>query len=235
MPSLQPEVLPPNAEATAASSENRSRLALMAAIVPLIASVVGNAIQLAGAANDRRETQAKIENLELENKNAAARLTQDQRESSERLAQTWLEQLRKFDSLDDRALVLNAAISTTSDARVRAWAESELTALRAELEKKKQLAQEQLTAPAAPVAVAAAEVPQVVVGGAGGGVVPKPAKPADSKPELLHAAALPKNARVAAATMNSHQAASVDLLQLNKTETVLKDAEQRLRASAVAR
>jgi len=235
MPSLQPEVLPPNAEATAASSENRSRLALMAAIVPLIASVVGNAIQLAGAANDRRETQAKIENLELENKNAAARLTQDQRESSERLAQTWLEQLRKFDSLDDRALVLNAAISTTSDARVRAWAESELTALRAELEKKKQLAQEQLTAPAAPVAVAAAEEPQVVVGGAGGGVVPKPAKPTDMKPELLHAAALPKNAKAAAATMNSHQAASVDLLQLNKTETVLKDAEQRLRASAVAR
>jgi len=226
--------LPPNTEATAASSESRSRLALLAVIVPLIASVVGNAIQLAGAANDRRETQAKIENLELENKNAAARLTQDQRESSERLAQTWLEQLRKFDSLDDRALVLNAAISTTSDARVRAWAESELTALRAELEKKKQLAQEQLTAPAAPVAVAVAEAPQIVLG-AGGGVVPKPAKPTDMKPELLHAAALPKNARVAAASMNSHQAASVDLLQLNKTETVLKDAEQRLRASAVAR
>ena len=62
MPSLQPEIVPSNPEAAVP----QNRLSLAVVLVPLLASVVGNIVQLTGAANERRESLAKIEGLRAE-------------------------------------------------------------------------------------------------------------------------------------------------------------------------
>lgn len=245
MPSLQPEVLPTKDGGRSESVDLRSKLTTIAVVVPLLASVVGNIIQITSAANDRRETQAKIAALTADSQSAVAKLERDQKESSERLVQTWLEQLRKFESLEDRALVLNAAISTTSDARVRAWAMGELATLKTELERKKAAAEALLAAPAKPLAVAAAVPtaesqqpgPSGTVKTSGVGAV-KPASPAGAGtaaapgPSPVKVGQVSHSAAVAAATMNSRQAASVDLARLTKAENVLQDAEVALRAAS---
>lgn len=221
MSSLQPEIVPNNPEAAV----SQSRLSLAVVLVPLLASVVGNIVQLTGAANERRESQAKIEGLRAESRNAGARLEQERRESSERLAQTWLEQLRKFDSIDDRALVLNAAISTTSDERVRAWAQAELVNLRAELEKQKVAAQEKLKAPPAAVPIAA------VISS----VKPGEALARGGHPQLEAApqpGTAPQPRRHPAPTITSQQAASVELVRISKAEIMLQDAAKRLDGDA---
>lgn len=216
MPSLQPEVVSSNPE----SSVSQTRLSLAVVLVPLLASIVGNIVQLTGAANERRESQAKIEGLQAESRNATARLEQERKESSERLAQTWLEQLRKFDSLDDRALVLNAAVSTTSDERVRAWAQAELVNLKAELEKQKLAAQVKLNAPPSTVSVAVAPT----------GVKPGDA-PANGGSQLDTA----PQPRRPAPTMTSRQAAGVELVRISKAELMLRDAEKRLGSGAAGK
>ena len=118
--------------------------------------------------------------------------------------------------------MLNAAVSTTSDERVRAWAQSELVNLKAELEKQKLAAQAKLDAPPFRVPVAGAITA---------------VKPGDAPANggALHFNEAPQPRRPPAPAMTSRQAASVELVRISKAETMLQDAAKRLDRDAAGK
>jgi len=165
MTSLEPEML-----AVADARKPSAKLGTLAFAVSLAASIVGNVVQWRTNTAEVEKSRAEASQLRQEADKTAAearKLEQEQAQSGERSVQSWLEELKKFDAPEDRAMVLSAAISTTSDERVKSWARDQLKLVEQALTERRRIAEAQLaiadqaaqsTKPPAPPTPKASEV-----------------------------------------------------------------------------
>lgn len=151
----------------------------LASAVALVASIGGNVVQwqshVAEVAKLKEETQKTASEIQT--------MKQDQAERESRNIQSWIEQLQKFDTAEDRVMVLSAAISTSPYDSVKAWAKEQMSRLEGELAQRKETATQVLAlaehaTPAGPRAIlggGAGAGANLGHGAAGGGAGPEPA------------------------------------------------------------
>jgi hypothetical protein len=230
MPSLEPETLPVNPE----RPNMRSKFGVLTIVVPLLLSVIGNVVQWRSNSAEAEKSRAAASQLRQEADKTAAevqRLKQDQAESGERSVQSWLEELKKFDAPEDRAMVLSAAISTSSDERVKSWARDQLQLVEQALTERKHVAEAQLA-----VAENAAHLPGSPANPWGGGVVNSTmGTPGSGLTNATgggvggHSSALPAMAATPTVAKDpklaARELASRDLKRITHAETLLKTAK----------
>lgn len=105
----------------------------LASLVALVVSVGGNVLQWQTASAELAKTRAEVTTLQ-----------QEQKEASTRSIQSWIEQLQKFDTVEDRVMVLSAAASTSPYDSVKAWAREQMLRLEGELDERKKVAEAQV-------------------------------------------------------------------------------------------
>ena len=216
MTSLEPETLAVNAE----QPKPRGKLGTLVFVAPLFLSVIGNVFQWRTGAAEAEKSSAAASQLRQEADKTAAevqRLRQDQTESGERSVQSWLEELKKFDAPEDRAMVLSAAISTSSDERVKSWAREQLQLVEQALTERRRIAEAQLAvAENAAHAAGMRDSAGGVASNAGGGGAPgHTAAPGMAEPPTVA-----KDPKLAARDL-----ATRDLKRITHAELLLKSAK----------
>jgi hypothetical protein len=71
-------------------------------------------------------------------------MQQAQREAATRSVQSWIDQVKKFDTVEDRVMVLSAAASTSPYESVQVWAREQLLRLDGELKDRKRVAEQKV-------------------------------------------------------------------------------------------
>ncbi|HVU00336.1 MAG TPA: hypothetical protein VHE30_01240 [Polyangiaceae bacterium] len=104
-----------------------------ASVMALVASLGGNVFQW-------QKNDAELSKLQAET-NA---LVQEQKENATKSVQSWIEQLQKFDTVEDRVMVLSAALSTSPYDSVKSWAREQMLRLESDLDARKEEAKQQL-------------------------------------------------------------------------------------------
>jgi len=129
----------PNVASVETEAPRASKKVTLASVAALVVSLGGNVLQWQKNAAELAKTRAEV-----------AGLQQQQEESATKSVQSWIEQLQKFDTVEDRVMVLSAAMSTTPYASVKTWAQEQMLRLEADLGKRKAEATEQLALATAP-------------------------------------------------------------------------------------
>jgi hypothetical protein len=181
----------PNAASIpAAAPKGAAKKVTLASVLALAASLSGNVFQW-------QKSDAELMKLRAE----TDALVQEQHENATKSVQSWIEQLQKFDDVEDRVMVLSAALSTSPYDSVKQWAREQMSRLEGDLNKRKEEAKQQLAlaerAPSTDASGAAATKP-VVGGGSGSGGIRPPRPPAGAKPASGGAETLPAVAQVTA-------------------------------------
>jgi len=114
-------------------SEPPATKATLASVLALVASLVGNVLQWQKGTAELAKTRAEADGL-----------VQQQRENATKSVQSWIEQLQKFDTAEDRVMVLSAAMSTTPYESVKTWAKEQMLRLESDLGRRKVEATQQL-------------------------------------------------------------------------------------------
>jgi len=216
MTSFEPEMLAIDASKT----KPDTKLGTIAFIIPLLASVIGNVVQWRTNAAEVEKSRAEASQLRQQADKTAAealKLKQEQAESGERSVQSWLEELKKFDAPEDRAMVLSAAISTTSDERVKNWARDQLKLVEQALTERRRIAEAQLA-----IAERASHAPETPVtptpnpAGAGPSATPEHSP----VPALALAPTLTQDPKAAARVL-----ATRDLSRITRAQVLVRDAK----------
>lgn len=182
----------------------------LASLIALLVSVGGNVLQW-------RTANAEYEKIQ-----------QEQKEASTRSIQSWIEQLQKFDTVEDRVMVLSAAVSTSQYESVRAWARDQMVRLEGELDERKKVAQAQvaMTEAAPPPATEPSSRPP--------GTRSHPATPPQTAPAGEPPALPPAAAPVAARDADIQRVARKNLERVNLAETLLRAARADVRPAPVS-
>ena len=217
MTTLEPETL----AAAAEQPKARGKFGNVAFGVSLVVSIIGNVVQWRTNTAQAEQSRAAASQLRQEADKTAAEvqsLKQQQAESGERSVQSWLEELKKFDAPEDRAMVLSAAISTTSDERVKTWARDQLNLVEQALTERKRIAEAQLAVAENASHAAEAPAPTAGAGGAatGGGASGHAASPGMAAPPVVT-----RDPKAAARVL-----ATRDLSRINRAEVLLKSAKE---------
>ena len=156
----------PNAASIPAAGKGATGRVTLASVVALVLSVGGNVVQWRTSSAALEKTRAEI-----------ASLTQAQQEGSTKSIQSWIDQLKKFDTVEDRVMVLSAAVSTSPYDSVRAWAKEQMLRLEGDLHERKKAAEENVAVAERAAATPNAPSPGAGGSGLGGGGTSRPAVP----------------------------------------------------------
>lgn len=148
-----------------------------AGLVALALSIGGNVVQWRTSTAALAKTRAEVENME-----------QAQREAATRQVQSWIDQVKKFDTVEDRVMVLSAAASTSPYESVQNWARDQLLRLDGELRDRKRAAEqkvalvERTTVPVTLAGIGLIGTGAGTGGGSGISVVPRDLRPLSGGP-----------------------------------------------------